>query len=111
MSTVFGKIIRRELPADIVYEDDKVIAIKDIHPVAPVHLLIIPKQEFKDLQHLSKKHLDLMGHIVSIAQELAKEYKIEDNYRFLTNNGEKAGQSVWHLHFHLIGGRRLGLLA
>ena len=111
MSTVFGKIIKRELPAEIIYEDDKVIAIKDIHPVAPIHILIMPKQEFKNLQHLSKEHLGLIGHIVAVAQGLAKEYKIEDNYRFLTNNGEKAGQSVWHLHFHLIGGRQLGLLA
>ena len=108
MSTVFGKIIRKELPAKIVYEDDLVIAFKDIHPQALVHLLIVPKKEVKNLQHLPKEDLSIIGHIVGVAQKLAKEYKIEDNYRFLTNNGEDAGQSVFHLHFHLIGGERLG---
>jgi histidine triad (HIT) family protein len=111
MSTVFGKIIRKELPATIVYEDDLAIAFKDIHPQAPVHLLIVPKKEFKNLQNLPKEDLGLISHIVMVAQKLAKEYKIEDNYRFLTNNGEDAGQSVWHLHFHLIGGKQLGAIA
>ena len=110
MSTVFGKIIRKELPATIVYEDDLVVAFKDIHPQAPVHLLIVPKKEVKNLQHLPKEDLAIISHVVMVAQKLAKEYKIEDNYRFLTNNGENAGQSVWHLHFHLIGGKKLGAI-
>jgi len=111
MSTVFGKIIRKEIPADIVYEDDFVMAIKDRYPTAPIHILILPKKEMKNLQAMAKEDLHLMGHIVVVAQNLAKEYKIEDNYRFLTNNGEKAGQSIWHLHFHLIGGKELGSIA
>jgi len=111
MSTIFGKIIKKEIPADIVYEDDFVMAIKDLYPAAPVHILILPKKEMKNLQAMAKEDLHLMSHIVDVAQKLAKEYKIEDNYRFLTNNGKKAGQSVWHLHFHLVGGKELGSIA
>ncbi|MCF7852635.1 MAG: histidine triad nucleotide-binding protein [Simkaniaceae bacterium] len=108
MSTIFGKIIRNELPAQKVYEDDLALAIKDIAPQAPVHILIMPKKEYRSLQSVPEKELSIIGHLVNIAQKLAKEYKIEDNYRFLTNNGELAGQSVGHMHFHLIGGDRLG---
>jgi histidine triad (HIT) family protein len=111
MSTIFGKIIKGELPADKVYEDDSLLVIKDINPVAPVHLLIIPKKEFKDLQSLTEADLPLMGHVVKVAQEVARKHEIEDGYRLITNNGSMAGQVIFHLHFHLIGGRRLGPLA
>jgi histidine triad (HIT) family protein len=110
MSTIFGKIIKRELPAEIVFENEHVIAIKDIHPAAPVHLLIMPKKEIKDLQSIKEEDLWLLGEIVKAAQTLAKEMGISEGYRLLSNNGSPAGQSVFHLHFHLIGGRHLGML-
>lgn len=111
MTTIFGKIIKGEMPAEVVYETDHVIAIKDIHPVAPVHLLIMPKKEIKDLQSASPEDLELIRECLAAAQELAKEFGVADGYRLLTNNGPTAGQSVFHLHFHLIGGRILGGLA
>lgn len=111
MTTIFGKIISGEMPAEVVYETDKVIAIKDIHPVAPVHLLIMPKKEIKDLQSASAEDLELLQECLVAAQELAQEFGVADGYRLLTNNGPTAGQSVFHLHFHLIGGRILGGLA
>ncbi|MCB1111193.1 MAG: histidine triad nucleotide-binding protein [Chlamydiales bacterium] len=110
MTTIFGKIINRELEADIVYEDEHVIAIKDINPAAPVHLLIIPKKEIPRIQEMGEHDLYLLGHVVQVAQKLAKEYNIEEGYRLLTNNGPDAGQTIFHLHFHLLGGRRLGVL-
>jgi histidine triad (HIT) family protein len=111
MSTIFGKIIKGELPAEIVFENEHVIAFKDIHPVAPVHLLIMPRKEIRGLQDMGLGDLFLIQECVKAAQELAVEYGIEDGYRLLTNNGSPAGQTVFHLHFHLIGGRQLGALA
>lgn len=107
MSTVFGKIIEGTLPCEKVFENERILVIKDIYPVAPVHLLIIPKKEIRDLQSVEKEDLSLMGEIIEIVQLLAKECEIEDGYRFLANNGIKAGQTVFHLHFHLIGGKTL----
>lgn len=103
--TIFARIIAGELPCEKVFENDRILAIKDIHPVAPVHLLIMPKKEISSLQALQKEDLSLMGEIVAVAQLLAKQFEITDGYRLLTNNGEEAGQTVFHLHFHLIGGR------
>ena len=111
MTTVFGKIIKGELPADKVFENDRFVVIKDLHPVAPVHLLIIPKVEIPSLQKMDKKALELLPEVVEIAQAMAKKFGIEQGYRLLTNNGEEAGQTIFHLHFHLIGGRLLGPMA
>ena len=111
MSTIFAKIIRKELPAMVVFENERILAIEDLHPVAPVHILIMPKKEIPDFQSITAEDWPLIQEIFSIAQELAKKYHIEEGYRFLTNNGEGAGQTIFHLHFHLIGGRRLSLLA
>lgn len=108
--TIFGKIIRGELPADKVFENEKIVVIKDIHPVAPVHLLIIPKKEISDMQSVSSEDLALIGEMISVAQQLAERFGIVEGYRLLTNNGSPAGQSIFHLHFHLIGGRTLGPL-
>lgn len=105
--SIFSRIIAREIPANIAYEDDKVIAIHDINPQAPVHLLIIPKKSWKNLQEIPLEELDIVAHVVKVAQELAFEYEIDSGYRFLTNNGSSAGQSVFHLHFHLLGGQVL----
>lgn len=111
MTTIFGKIIKGELPAEKVFENDRILAIKDLYPKAPVHLLIMPKKEIKNLQSLAAEDLGLMAEIISVAQKLAKEFHVEDGYRLITNNGSEAGQIIFHLHFHLIGGRPLGGMA
>ena len=108
--TIFSKIIKKEAPADIVFENDNIIAIQDIAPKAPVHLLIMPKKPIRDIQSAEPGDLELIGECILVAQQLAKEYNIESGYRLLTNNGPSAGQSVFHLHFHLLGGRPLGIM-
>lgn len=109
--TIFSKIIRGELPADKVFENERIVAIKDINPAAPVHILIISKKIIPDLQSISNEDLPLIGEMITVAQALARRFEINDGYRLLTNNGASAGQSIFHLHFHLIGGRKLGPLA
>lgn len=108
MATIFEKIIKRELPANILYEDDEIIAIKDIHPVAPVHLLIISKKVIPSFQDIKEEDFSVLNHMILVAQKLAKEFKIEKGYRLLTNVGSSSGQTIFHLHFHLIGGKSLG---
>ena len=108
METIFSRIIKRELPAEIVFENDRILAIKDLHPAAPVHLLIMPKKAIADIQSLSSEDYPLLGEIVQVAQKLAQEFGVENGYRLLTNNGRPAGQSIFHLHFHLLGGQDLG---
>lgn len=109
--TIFSKIIAGELPAEKVFENERLIAIKDINPAASVHLLIMPKKEIKDLQSLKAEDLPLITEIITVAQELAKKFNISEGYRLLTNNGPLAGQTIFHLHFHLIGGQHLGPMA
>ncbi len=111
MSTVFGLIIEGKIPSKKVFENDRILAIEDIHPVAPVHILIMPKKPIPNLQSVEPADLRLIGEIVEVAQKIAEEKGIEDGYRLLTNNGPDSGQTVFHLHFHLIGGRVLGKLA
>lgn len=106
--TIFKDIIDKKLPAEIVFENGSIIAIKDKYPIAPVHILIMPKKEISSIQKMKKEDFHLLGEIMEVAQKLAKEYDILDGYRLLTNNGSNAGQTILHLHFHLIGGRRLG---
>lgn len=107
MTTVFGKIIKGELPCKKVFENERILAIEDIAPVAPVHILIMPKKEIRNLQAIKPEDLPLITEIVQVAQKLADEYNIEEGYRLLTNNGSEGGQVIFHLHFHLIGGRKL----
>lgn len=111
MTTVFGKIIKGELPAEKVFENERILAIKDLYPVAPVHLLIMPKKEIPSLQNATSEDIALIAEVIQVAQQLAKEYNVENGYRLLTNNGSMAGQTIFHLHFHLIGGRHLGSMA
>ncbi|MDP1608515.1 MAG: histidine triad nucleotide-binding protein [Chlamydiales bacterium] len=111
MSTVFGLIIEGKLPATKVFESEQVLAIEDIHPVAPVHVLIISKKPIKDLQNVQPEDWPIIAEMLQVAQQIAGEKGIAEGYRLLTNNGPDAGQSVFHLHFHLIGGRVLGALA
>jgi histidine triad (HIT) family protein len=105
--TIFGKIIAGELPCEKVFENERILAIKDRYPAAPVHILIMPKKEIPNLQALQPEDFPLISEIISVVQQLVKEFEIEDGYRFLTNSGEEAGQTIFHLHFHLLGGRRL----
>ncbi|MCB9730522.1 MAG: histidine triad nucleotide-binding protein [Deltaproteobacteria bacterium] len=106
MSTIFGKIIRRELPADIVYEDDRALAFRDINPAAPTHVLVIPKREITNVGSLDPEDAALAGHLLWVCQQVAAQEGLED-FRVVTNSGAGAGQSVFHLHFHVLGGRRL----
>lgn len=109
--TIFTRIINGEIPAKKVYENDRIIVIKDINPAAPVHLLIISKKVIPDLQSVEASDLPLVAEMIQVAQQMAEEFNIVDGYRLLTNNGTPAGQSIFHLHFHLIGGHQLGPLA
>lgn len=104
MSTVFGKIIRGELPCHKVFENERILVFKDIAPKAPVHLLIVPKKEIVNLQAVPIEDLPLVAEMIAVAQQVAKDLGIEDGYRLVANNGSKAGQIVFHLHFHLLGG-------
>lgn len=108
MSTIFGLIIQGKLPATKVFENERILAIEDIHPIAPVHILIMPKKEILNLQSIDPIDLPLIGEIIQVAQQIAEEKGIADGYRLLSNNGGDAGQTIFHLHFHLIGGRVLG---
>lgn len=107
MSTIFSKIIRREIPADIVYEDEHCLAFRDINPQAPTHILVIPKKEIVKLSDASDGEQALMGHLMLAVGKIARQEGVEDAFRLVVNNGEGAGQSVFHLHLHIIAGRRM----
>lgn len=108
---LFCKIVRGEIPSKTVYQDDAVMAFEDIHPVAPVHILIIPKVHITSAADLSLEHGDLLGRIFAAASQIAKEKGIaEQGFRIVTNSGPFGGQVVPHLHFHLLGGRQLEAL-
>jgi len=102
---IFCKIIKGEIPSTKVYEDDKVYAFRDINPAAPVHILIIPKEHICCANELKEAHKELVGHIILTAAKIAKDLGIAENgYRLVNNCGESAGQTVFHLHFHLLAG-------
>lgn len=105
---IFCKIANKEI-GQLIYEDESVVAFNDLNPQAPVHVLIIPKKHIERLSQVGKEDECLVGHILSVAGKIAHERGIIDTgYRVVVNEGEAAGQSVWHLHFHLLGGRQLG---
>ncbi len=106
--TLFSKIIAREIPADIVYEDDLCLAFRDINPQAPVHVLVIPKQALARLTDAGPDDQGLLGHLLLKAAEIAGEQGCGEAFRVVVNNGEAAGQSVFHLHLHILGGRGFG---
>jgi histidine triad (HIT) family protein len=109
METIFSKILRKEIPATVVYEDEQVLAFRDIHPLAPVHIVIIPKKEIVSLATAEAADEALLGHLLLVAQQIAKQEGIaESGYRVVTNAGTEGGQEVQHLHFHLLGGKQLG---
>lgn len=105
--TIFSKIIRREIPADIVYEDNLAIAFKDVNPQAPVHILVIPKEPITQLGDAESKDGDLMGHLLLTVKRVAQQAGLNNGYRVVINNGADAGQSVNHLHLHILGGRQM----
>ena len=108
MSTIFSKIINREIPADIVYETENILAFRDINPQAPTHILIIPKVEIPSAREIKGgEHAKLLGEMFDAANEIAKEEGIsEDGFRLVINSGPNAGQEVYHIHMHLLGGRK-----
>ena len=105
--TLFEKIINKEIPADIIYEDDISIVIKDINPQAPTHLLIIPKKVIPKLSDATAEDQNILGHLMLIAGKIADDLGLDETFRLVVNNGAKAGQSVFHLHLHLLSGRPL----
>ena len=107
MSTLFEKIINREIPADIVYEDELSLAFKDINPQAPTHILIIPKKPIEKLSDANIEDQALLGHLMLVAGKIAEQLNLENTFRIVINNGAGAGQSVFHLHLHLMSGRPL----
>ena len=105
--TLFEKIIDREIPADIIFEDELSIVIKDISPQAPTHLLIIPKKVIPKLSDSTAEDQSILGHLMLVAGQIADQLGLDETFRLVVNNGAKAGQSVFHLHLHLISGRPL----
>ena len=109
MSTIFSKIIAKEIPADIVYEDDLVLAFRDISPQAPVHILIIPKKEIPTVNDITPDDEMALGRLFTVAAKIAREQNIADSgYRLIVNCNEDGGQEVFHLHMHIVGGHKLG---
>ena len=108
MSTIFTQIINREIPADIVYEDEVCLAFRDINPQAPVHVLLIPKKEIVSMATAEAEDEAILGHLMVKASEIASMLELsESGYRLVVNTNEDAGQSVFHLHIHILGGRKL----
>ena len=104
---IFCKIIKGEIPSNKVYEDDEILAFKDINPMAPVHILVIPKKHIESANEISQEDELLIGKMFTVIKKLAKENNLDNGYRIVNNCGEEGGQAVKHLHFHLLGGRKL----
>ena len=105
--TIFSKIINKEVPADIVYEDDLSIAFNDISPEAPTHILVVPKKAIPKLSEINEEDENLLGHLLIVAKKITDDNNIKD-FRLVINNGSDAGQTVFHLHLHILAGRNFG---
>ena len=106
--TIFGKIIRKEIPADILFEDDKCLAFKDVSPQAPVHFLVIPKKPISGISAAEDDDSPLLGHLMTVARKVAVQTEIsKTGYRLVVNDGKEGAQSVYHLHIHVMGGRQM----
>lgn len=103
---IFCKIVNKEIPAEIIYENEKLIAFKDLNPAAPVHLLIIPKKHIPTLLDISETDIDLFGEIQLVASNIAKEMGLQNGCRLIANCNKDAGQEVYHIHYHLLAGRK-----
>ena len=106
--TLFEKIIAREIPGDFVYEDDLVVAFRDISPVAPTHILIVPRKPIVSLQHTTEEDEPILGRLLHVARKLGEQEGLDGGFRCVINSGNEGGQVVPHLHVHLIGGQKLG---
>lgn len=109
MDCIFCKIIKGEIPSEKVYECENVIAFKDINPMAPVHILIIPKNHIEGANALNEDNVAVVSEIMLAARQIAESYNLENGWRVVTNVGEDGGQTVKHLHFHLLGGKKLSI--
>lgn len=107
MATIFSKIVAREIPADILHEDDVCLAFRDINPKAPTHFLVIPKKEIVSLAELSDEDEQIVGRCILVASKVAAALGLEKGYRLVANSGDDGGQEVAHLHFHVLGGRKM----
>ncbi|CAH8645057.1 unnamed protein product [Schistosoma rodhaini] len=105
--TIFSKIINKEIPADIIYEDDDCLAFRDISPQAPTHFLVIPKKQIPTLDSASSEHEKLLGHLMLVCSQVAQKEGLSSGYRVVVNNGPDGAQSVYHLHLHVLGGRQM----
>lgn len=105
--TLFERIIDRDIPADIIYEDDHCIVFRDINPQAPMHVLVVPRRPIPSLDDLNESDKELVGHLVLVAKQIAADEGLEDGYRAVFNCGAEGGQSVDHLHLHVLGGRKM----
>jgi histidine triad (HIT) family protein len=105
--TIFSKIIRKEIPADIVYEDELALAFRDVNPQAPVHILIIPKQPIVSISQATTADQALLGHLLLTVKQVAEQEGLDNGYRVVINTGKDGGQTVFHLHLHLMGNRRM----
>lgn len=105
--TIFGRIVRKEIPANFLHEDEQCVVIKDVHPQAPTHLLVLSKKEIRTLDNISEDEGKLLGHMVFVATKVAKEQNLSNGYRLVINNGKEGGQHVYHLHVHILGGRQM----
>lgn len=106
--TIFSKIVRREIPADILYQDELVTAFRDIHPQAPTHVLIIPNEQIVTAADVGPEHEAALGRMFTVARRVAEQEGLERGYRLIVNCKEHGGQEVYHLHMHLVGGKPLG---
>ncbi|OWF47324.1 histidine triad nucleotide-binding protein 1-like [Mizuhopecten yessoensis] len=106
--TVFGKILRGEIPCSFIHEDDQCVAFKDMGPQAPVHFLVIPRKAIATIEDAGEEDEQMLGHLLLVAKKVAKEQGLADGYRMVINNGKDGAQSVFHLHIHVMGGRQMG---
>ena len=105
---LFCKIVGKDIPAELIFEDDRIVAFNDINPQAPIHILIIPREHLASLNDVPEEKRDLLGHILLRAQQIAQNLGIRENgYRIVLNTARDSGQEVYHIHFHLLGGRRM----
>ncbi|XP_004077101.1 histidine triad nucleotide-binding protein 1 [Oryzias latipes] len=106
--TIFGKIVRKEIPVNLLYEDDQCVAFPDISPQAPTHILVVPKKPIVQLSVAEEDDAALLGHMLIVAKKCAKDAGLTKGYRIVINDGPDGGQSVYHVHIHVLGGRMMG---
>jgi histidine triad (HIT) family protein len=105
---IFCKIIKGEIPSKKVYEDDRVLAFHDINPVTPIHVLVIPKEHIESLAQVKNEQLELIGYLHGVISNIAQDLGLKEGFRVVNNSGKNGGQEVGHLHFHLLGGKKMG---